>query len=89
MAVSSPPPASPHRMVGPGRSVGLRCHRAAAKAWPTGARRNLVIAVLIWAGACALTADHTRVLALGACPSHYQTGTGPKGVQLYRKRPLM
>jgi len=37
-------------------------------AWPTGARRNLVIAVLIWAGACALSADHTRVLALTSFP---------------------
>jgi len=37
-------------------------------AWPTRARRNLVIAVLIWAGACALSADHTRVLALTSFP---------------------
>jgi len=37
-------------------------------AWPTGVRRNLVIAVLIWAGACALSADHSRVLALTSFP---------------------
>jgi hypothetical protein len=37
-------------------------------AWPSGERRNFVIAAGLWAGACALSADHTRVLALTSFP---------------------
>jgi len=36
--------------------------------WPSGERRNFVLAAGLWAGACALSADHTRVLALTSFP---------------------